>query len=266
MKNPLYNFDYRVQCDDFFLYELGRLIEEDRASLEDEEFRRLIDAGIHDHIERRLETRAEIAARLRKLLSAPGRLRLIEDIEAPLRDLPLIIQSYTEYLVRRLEQCADEKPDEKVETAANLLLESPEDRASAETALQILGSTQSVISARVLAHVISEPMLEEDLEMKAFSYVRAMWPMPRSYILYSLKPHAHEDIPFRWFQLLVDCDEPSVVDRILEEVLAHATDSNYREDLLALVELLGRARDPAMEEKILQVLNSDETFRDAREI
>src|SRR5437899_6298386 len=96
--NPLENFDYRVECDDFFLYELGRLIEEDRASLEDEEFRRLIDAGIHEHIERRLETRAEIAARLRKLLSAPGRLRLIEDIEAPLRDLPLIIQSYTEYL------------------------------------------------------------------------------------------------------------------------------------------------------------------------
>ena len=267
MKNPLENFDYRVQCDDFFLYELGRLIEEDRASLEDEEFRRLIDAGIHEHIERRLEPRAEIATRLRKLRPAPGRiLRLIEDIEAPLRDVPLIIQSYTEYLLRKLEQCANEKPDEKVETAADLLLESPEDRSSVETALQILGSTQSVISARVLAHVISEPMLEEDLEMKAFSYVRAMWPMPRSYILYSLQPHAHEDIPFRWFQLLVDCDEPSVVDRILEEVLAHATDSNYREDLLALVELLAQARDPATEEKILQVLNSDGTSSQSREI
>ncbi|HYR43047.1 MAG TPA: hypothetical protein VER98_08490, partial [Terriglobia bacterium] len=267
MSNPLDNFDYRVQCDDFFLYQLGRLIEEDRASLEDEEFRRLIDAGIHEHIERRLEPRAEIAARLRKLRTAPGRvLRLIEDVEAPLREVPLIIQSYTEYLVRKLEQCADEKPDERVETAADLLLESPEDRSSVETALQILGSTQSVICARVLAHAISEPMLEEDLEMKAFSYVKAMWPMPRPYILYSLKPHTHEDIPFRWFQLLVDCDEASAVDRILEEVVAHATDSNYREDLLGLVELLVQVRDPATEEKILQVLNSPESSRQAREI
>src|SRR5205807_4716920 len=127
---------------------------------------------------------------------------------------PVIIQSYTEYLVRKLEQCADEQPDDKVETAADLLLESPEDRPSVETALQILGSLQSAISARVLAHVISEPMLEEDLEMKAFLQIKAMWPMPRPYILYSLKPHTHEDIPFRWFQLLIDCNEPSAVDRI----------------------------------------------------
>jgi len=71
MKNPLDNFDYRVQCDDFFVYELGRLVEEDRASFDDEEFRRLVDAGIHEHVERRLDIRAEIAARLRKLRSMP---------------------------------------------------------------------------------------------------------------------------------------------------------------------------------------------------
>jgi hypothetical protein len=267
MKNPLVNFDYRVGCDDFFLYELGRLIEEDKVSLEDEEFRRLIEAGVHEHIERRLDSRAEIAARLRKLRPAPERiLRLVEDIEAPLREVPVIIQSYTEYLVRRLEQCADTQPDEQIEAAADLLLESPEDRASAEMALQILGSAKSPISARVLAHVISEPMLEEDLESQAFSYVRAMWPMPRPYILYSLKPHEHEDIPFRWFQLLIDSDEPSAVDRILEEVLVHGGDANYREDLLVLLELLAAARDPATEEKILQVLNSGETPRQAREI
>ena len=29
------DFDYRVDCDDFLLYELGRLIEEERASLEE---------------------------------------------------------------------------------------------------------------------------------------------------------------------------------------------------------------------------------------
>src|SRR5437879_5523617 len=173
MKNPLENFDYRVQCDDFFLYELGRLIEEDRASLEDEEFCRLIDAGIHEHIERRLEARAGIAARLRKLQPAPARvLHLVEDIEASLRDVPLIVQSYMAYLLGKLEKCADQKPDEKVEAAAELLLESPEDRSFAETALEILGSIPSPPSSRVLAYVISEPMLEEDLEMTAYAHVR----------------------------------------------------------------------------------------------
>src|SRR5437870_9509472 len=91
MKNLLDHFDYHIQCDDFFLYELGRLIEEDRASFDDEEFRRLIDAGIHEHIERRLEIRAEIAANLRQLRSMPGQLlRFVEDIETPLRDVPMI--------------------------------------------------------------------------------------------------------------------------------------------------------------------------------
>src|SRR5262249_6900674 len=64
-RNPLATFDYRVDCDDFLVYELGRLIEEDRASLEDEEFRRVIAAGIHEHIERRLDIRSEIASRIR---------------------------------------------------------------------------------------------------------------------------------------------------------------------------------------------------------
>jgi hypothetical protein len=265
--NPLENFDYRVEYDDFFLYELGRLIDEDRASFEDEEFRRLIDAGIHEHIERPLEIRAGVAARLRRSSRAFGRvLRVVEDIEAPLRDEPLIIESYTAYLVRRLEACAEEMPDERIEAAADLLLESPEDRSAAETALHTLGSIRSAASARVLAFVISEPMLEEELEARAYEHVRGMWPLPRPYIFYSLKPHTHEDIPFRWFQLMVDRDEPSAVDRVLEEVLAHGNQPDYREDLLALVELLGEARDPATEEKVLQVLNGEDTPREAREI
>src|SRR5713226_8886378 len=144
--HPIDTFDYRVGCDDFFLYELGRLIDEERASLEDDEFRRLIDAGIHEHIERRLEIRAEIAARLRKLDTTPkGIVHVIEDIEAPLRGVPLIVQSYAAYLLRKLEACADEKPDDKVEAAADLLLESPEDRAAAEAALATLGSRRSAV-------------------------------------------------------------------------------------------------------------------------
>ena len=267
MKNVLYDFDYRVGCDDFFLYELGRLIDEEHASFEEEEFRRVIDAGIHEHIERHLEIRAEMAARLRTSGSGPkGVLQMVEDVEAPLSDLPAIVQSYTAYLFRRLEACAAETPDEKIETAADLLLESPEDRPAVEMALSTLASRRSAVSARILAHVISEPMLDEDLEARAYGYVKDMWPLARPYILYNLKPHTHEDIPFRWFQLFVDCDEASTVDRILEEVLVHADDPNFHEDLMALIELLSRSKDPAAEEKILQVLNSDETIQAARDL
>ena len=39
--NPLRDFDYHVACDDFLLYELGRLIEEDKASFDEAEFEEL---------------------------------------------------------------------------------------------------------------------------------------------------------------------------------------------------------------------------------
>jgi hypothetical protein len=267
MKKLLGNVDYRVGCDDFFLYELGRLIDEDRASLEDDEFRRLIEAGMHEHIERRLDIRAEIAFQLRRSETTPRRIvQILEDIEAPVINVPMIVQSYTAFLFGRLETCADKKPDEHIEAAADRLLESPEDRGAAEVALSTLGSTRTAVSARVLAHVVSEPMLDEDLENKAYDYLREMWPLPRPYILYTLKPHTHEDIPFRWFQLFIDRNEPSTVDRILEEIMVHAKDPDYREDLLALLGLLALTKDPALEEKVLQVLNSDETPRQGREL
>ena len=44
-------FDYHVEAEDFVLYELNRLIEEERASFDDSEFRSLIDAGVRAHIE-----------------------------------------------------------------------------------------------------------------------------------------------------------------------------------------------------------------------
>jgi tetratricopeptide (TPR) repeat protein len=258
LKKTLDDFDYRVECDDFLLYQLGDLIEDDRASFDDEELRRIIECGIHEHIERRLDVRAGMAMRLRMELSGPHRLlQAIEDIESPLGEIPDIIQSYTAYVFHRLEQCSELAPDERVTNAAEVLLESPEDRPAAEASIDWLGSIRSAVSARILAHVLSEPMLDEDLEAKAYEYVRGMWPLPRPYILYSLKPHTHEDIPFRWFQLLIDCDEPSSVDRILEEFLVHGNDSEFREDLLALEQLLESARDPETDEKILQVLNSE---------
>jgi hypothetical protein len=259
LTNPLENFDYRVQCDDFLLYELGRLIEEDRATFEDDEFRRVIEAGIHEHIERRLDIRADMALRLRSGGNADPTLHAIEDIESPLRDIPQVVHSYTSYFFDRLEQCLSSPPDERITTAADILLDSPEDRARAEPAIDMLGSIRSAVSARILAHVISEPMLEEDLEMRAYDYVREMWPLPRHYLLYSLRPHTHEDIPFRWFQLLIECGEPSAVDRILEEVIVHGGNADYREDLMTLVQLLEQAHDPETEDKILQALNTQET-------
>ena len=266
-KNPLESFDYGIDCDDFLLYELGRLIEEDRATFEDEEFRRVIEAGIHEHIERRLDIRANMAMRLRAGRGRPDRiLHAIEDIESPVRDIPHVIHSYTAYLFHKLEQCSEITPDERITTAADLLLESPEDREAAEASIDLLGSIRSAVSARVLVHVISEPILDEDLETRAYKQLRGMWPLPRHYILYSLKPHNHEDIPFRWFQLLVDCEEPSAVDRILEEVVVHAEDPDFRQDLLALLGLLGQTRDPETEDKILQVLNSERAPRAAVEM
>jgi hypothetical protein len=109
-------------------------------------------------------------------------------------------------------------------------------------------------------------MLPEDLEMKAYEQARRMWPLPRHYILYSLKPHTHEDLPFRWFQLMIENHEPSAVDRILEEVIVHSSHSDYREDLVALVQLLDDAQDPETEDKTLHVLNSKETPKEAVQI
>jgi hypothetical protein len=266
--NPLLNFDYRVPCDDFLLYELGRLIEEDKASLDELEFRNVIDAGIGEHVERKLDIRAAIAMRLRAQSGArTGRLlHAIEDIESKVRDLPEMIESYTSYLFARLEECISVEPDERITTAADVLFDSPEDHAAAEAALDFLASVPSAISARVLTHAISEPQLSEELETRAYEHVRSMWPLSRHYILYSLKSHAHEDLPFRWFQLLVHCDEASAVDRILEEFVVHGGDPNYREDLLALTELLSQAHDPDTEDKVVQVLNSEETPRAVTEM
>ena len=116
----LADLDYRVECDDFLLYELGRLIEEDRASFDDEEFRRVIDEGIREHIETPLELRAEMALRLRQIdpgmddrtrPAAARVLHIIEDIELPLRDVEPVVRTYTAYLFRKLEECVEEKSD-----------------------------------------------------------------------------------------------------------------------------------------------------------
>jgi tetratricopeptide (TPR) repeat protein len=271
LEKVLANFDYQVQCDDFLLYELGRLIEEDRASLDDEEFREIVDEGIHEHVETRLEVRADIAKRLRLAMpnitgddraAAVRVLRAVEDIDFPLRDVALILTTYTSYLFQKLEDCASDRVSRESEIA-DALFECLDDRPAVDAALNTLGSIRSSVSARILAHLVSEPMLEEDLETKAYDLLRGMWPLPRHYILYSLKGHNHEDIPFRWFQLLIESNEPEAVDRIMEELRAHADDPTFREDLLALIEVLSKSANPETEYKIMQVLNDPQTPRSA---
>src|SRR5437773_6514478 len=116
--------DFHVETDDFLLYELGRLLEEDRVSFEDEEFRRIIDEGVHEHIEERLDIRAEMAKRLRAALAQIepamqriGRrtLQTIEDIESPLHNASLVVGAYTAYMFRRLQDTADEPKDRESE-------------------------------------------------------------------------------------------------------------------------------------------------------
>jgi len=300
------DFDYGVETDDFLLYELSRLIGEDRASFEDEEFRRIIDEGIRYHVEENLAFRSGMAIRLRGSLhsfdDATRRLArrsigALEDVESPLHNVSLIVRTYTAYMFRRLEDAAEQSitlEDEArslierwqtgeilreqmttlmkgigrpaVGPLADLLFDAPEDRVAAETAIDILGAIRCSSSARVLAHAILEPVLEEDLEQKAYQHVRSMWPLPRPYILYTLAPHTHEDLSFRWYQLLIDGEELAAVDMILDELLVHATDPTYHEDIKALLELLRLSRDPEVESKVVGVLNTHEIPADASQI
>jgi hypothetical protein len=292
----LEGFDLRVEADDFVLYELSRLIEEDRASFEDEEFRRTIDLGIHAHIEENVETRARMAATLRKAGDAAGvkTIQALENVESPLRGLSLIVRTYITYAFRRLEEIENNSVEAENEARillqrwqndalpqnslaerllqigwpavgalADVLFEAPENRESAETVLQLLGSLRCSSSARVLVHAISEPILPEDLEWKAYNYARALWPLPRHYLLFQLSDHSHEDLPFRWFQLLVECDELTAVDIVLDEMVIHAGTAAYAEDLQTILELLRLSHDPDLEPKVVAMLNSAGTPTDA---
>jgi hypothetical protein len=262
----LAGFDYSVAGEDFVLYELHRLIEEDRASFDDSEFRHLIDEGIRAHIEDNLDTRARLAGVLRSApLSGDAEtvalrvVHAIEDVQADLCNVAVLVHNYTTYLLSRLEQLDGDTTDERIITAADLLFESTGDRSAAETALEVLCNSPSPVSARVLAHAISEPLLEEDLEEKAFGQLKKSWPSTRHYLFYNLREHPHEDIPLRWFQLFVDVDELTTVDLVLEELRAHGENPDYREDLAALLEVLHDCRDPELEDKVLGVINASNT-------
>ena len=76
-----------------------------------------------------------------------------------------------------------------------------------------------------------------------------------------LRPHTHEDLPYRWFQLLVEANEIYAVDLILEEFEVHGANSAFHPDLAALAELLQQANDPETEDKMLQFLNTADAPR-----
>jgi hypothetical protein len=294
----LSGFDFHVDPEDFVIYELARMIEEDRATFEGEEFRRLIDEGIRQHIEENSAVRAELVETLRRALPQPDPgaaaitqrlIRTLEDVDADLRSAVVIVRAYTAYLFNRLESIDDTSLDEETARAgierwrngglerdllvpelqrigrpavgptADLLFEAPDDATIADTAVTILSGIHSPASARVLAHSVSEPMLPEDIESKASEALRKMWPLARPFILHNLRNHSHEDLPYRWFQVLVESGEASAADLILEELRVHGENPAYREDLIALLDLLRGSRDPQAEDKILGVINASET-------
>lgn len=262
----LLGFDYAVELDDFVLYELSRLIDEERASFDDSDFRNLIDEGIRGHIEESVSVRARLAGALRSAGFAGQTktvaLRVVhalEDLHSDLCNVAVLVLNYTTYLLSRLEaleSAPQAEKDDVINSAADLLFESTGDRDAAETALAVLCSNHSAISARVLAHAVSEPMLDEDLEQRAFEALKDFWPLPRRYMRYNLIGHPHEDIPLRWFQLFVEMDELACVDLALEELRAHGESPRYREDLFTLLALLHNCRDPELEDKILGALNA----------
>src|SRR5436190_14081438 len=105
----LAGFDFHVDAEDFVLYELHRLIEEDRASFDDPEFRTLIDSGVRAHIAEKPEVRAKLAGILRSASTEQTRtvmlriVRALENIHTDLCNVGVVVRSYTAYLLSRLE-------------------------------------------------------------------------------------------------------------------------------------------------------------------
>ena len=259
----LAGFDYKVHAEDFVFYELHRLIEEDQASFESAEFRKLIDEGIRAHIESDYVVRARLACILRTA-SMTGEARTVamrvihalEDVQTDLCNVAVLVRNYTAYLLSKLDALDPDPTSERITSAADLLFESTGDRDAARTALDILCHAASPVCARVLAHAVSEPLLDEDLEARAYAALKSSWPLPRHYLFYNLRDHPHEDIPIRWFQLFIEVDEPAAVELVLEELRAHGESPRYQEDLATLMEVLQDCRDPEIEDKILDAINS----------
>ena len=121
LSKAIAGFDFLVDADDFILYELNRMIEEERASFEDEEFRILIDEGIREHVEENLQVRARLTGELRIAARAvdPATrsvaervIRALENTLYDLRNAGIVVRTYTAYLFERLQSLGDIGPGE----------------------------------------------------------------------------------------------------------------------------------------------------------
>ena len=292
----LIDVDIPIERHDFLLYELGRLIQEGDPSFKNDEFRSLIEQGIRLNVDPNVEVRARLVESLRRSYRkmsprarriTPEVIGALEDTDFSLDRIGAVVRVYTNRLFGELEDMTTDASHEDearvqieswksgsldrvglmeslrklgpacVPQVADMLFESLDDSTAVDTSLELLSLLESPVAARVLAYMVSEPILEEAQEERARSILKKFWPLPRTYILYRLKQHSHEDIPFRWIELLVEMGDPRGVDRILEEVVAHARSEDYKEDLLAILGLMDRSQDPGIVGKILRLMTEE---------
>lgn len=295
-ENLVDSVQFPVESDDFLLQELGYLIQDGEPSYEDDDFHFVIKQGIRLYVDPDVDLRARLVGSLRQAYTgmkgasrrvAPTIIGAIEDVDFSLDVVGTVVQGYTKQLLKTLEGMTEDKSVDEtarewierwtegtleepallerfrgigskgVPAVADLLFDSLEDPTRNNTALNLLSMIHTPVAAQVLAYTISEPILEEKQEELARKILRELWPMALPYVLYNLRRHSHEDIPFRWFELLIDIDNTRAVDRILEEVVAHGRSDNYQEDLLTILPLLDRSNDPGVVGKLLRLITED---------
>ena len=290
---------FPIRSDDFLVFELARLTEDyDEPSFGNEEFRLLVEQGIRLLVDRDVGIRARIVGKLRQAYPemqpearriAPDVIGAIEDVDFPLQQVGAVVRSFTNQLFEKLEDMPDgsgaEEPARELlegwkagkvdrltmfekmrdigpgsaAAVADMLFEAVDDVGVTETGVELLAMFETPVAARVLAYLVSVPILEEEQEGRAQAALKELWPMPMPYFLYNLKKHTHEDLPFRWFELLVQMDQTRAVERTLEEVAVHSHDQSYHEDLLAILSLLDRSNDPGVVGKILRLITDSRT-------
>ncbi len=296
---------FGIESDDFLLQELGRLIQDGEPSFEDDDFHFVIKQGIRLYVNPSVDLRARLAESLRRAypgMKDPLRrvaltvIGAIEDVDFSLDVVGTVVRGYTNQLLEALEGSTyDNTIDAEgrvwieqwtkneldrltllerfgklgsagVPAVADLLFDSIEDPMRVQIALELLAAIHTPVAARVLAYIVSEPILEEDQEERARQTLRELWEPALPYVLYNLRRHLHEDIPFRWLELLIETDDTRGVDRILEEVVAHARSASYREDLLTALPLLDRSNDPGVVGKLLRLITEESLPEEAAEL
>lgn len=297
--------EFGIEPDNFLLQELGHLIQDGEPSFENDAFHFVIRQGIRLYVNPSVDLRARLAESLRRAypdIKGPARrvantvIGAIEDSDFSLDVVGAVVRGYTNRLLGALESQTDNDTTDPegrlwieqwtegkldrltllerfrdlgsagVPAVADLLFDSLEDPLRVQTALELLAAIRTPVAARLLAYIVSEPILEEHQEEHARKTLRELWEPALPYVLYNLRRHVHEDIPFRWLELLIETDNTRGVDRILEELVAHARSTSYREDLLAALPLLDRSNDPGVVGKLLRLITEESLPEEALEL